>query len=148
MTKQEKQLLIKVLCELLPYRVKVEIHGYYIHVLTGIDGDTISTDRGINYPLRLVKPYLRPMSSMTDEEIEEYIRLRHKDCIDVEGPAHYCKNSITAVVVTLTSRASVRYWYNDMVSADTIDFLNAHYLDWRGLLPMEIALDAKDEMYK
>lgn len=95
-----------------------------------------------------IKPYLRPLSSMTTEEIDEYVRLRHKDCIDVERPAHCCKNSITAVVVTLTSREYVRYWYNDMVSTDTIYFLNSRHLDWRGLIPMELALEAPEGMYK
>ena len=75
MTQEDKELLLKDLCARLPYGVKVEIDGYYSHILKGIDGDTISTDRGINYPLRLVKPYLRPMSSMTDEEKEEFGRL-------------------------------------------------------------------------
>ena len=68
MTQEDKELLLKDLSARLPYGVKVEIDGYYSHILKGIDGDTISTDRGINYPLRLVKPYLRPMSSMTEEE--------------------------------------------------------------------------------
>ena len=44
-------------------------------MLRGIDGDTVSTDRGINYPLRLVKPYLRPMSSMDGAEVSEYLSI-------------------------------------------------------------------------
>lgn len=92
-------------------------------------------------------PYLRPMSNMTEEEIEEYIRLQHKYCIGVEKPTHCCKNSIMAVVVTLTSRESMRYWYNNTVSSNTIDFLNEHYLDWRGLIPLGLALEAPDNMY-
>ncbi len=72
MTQEDKQLLLRDLSARLPYGVKVEIDGYYSHILKGIDGDTISTDRGINYPLRLVKPYLRKMSSMTEEEKNEY----------------------------------------------------------------------------
>lgn len=71
MTQEEKILLLKDLCSRLPYGVKVEIEGYYIHVLTGIDGNTISTDRGINYPLRLVNPYLRQMPDIQDPLLNE-----------------------------------------------------------------------------
>ena len=46
MTQEEKQLLLKDLCSRLPYGVKVEIDGYYTHVLKGIDGDLILTDKG------------------------------------------------------------------------------------------------------
>ena len=79
MTQEEKHLLLVDLCARLPYEVKVEIDEYNISVLKGIDGDTISTDRGINYPLRLVKPYLRPMSNMTEEEWEDFNNYRGVD---------------------------------------------------------------------
>lgn len=65
--KDNKELLI-ALCSYYPYGVNVKIEGYGIHKLKGIDNGTISTDRGINYPLRLVTPYLRTMDSMTEEE--------------------------------------------------------------------------------
>ena len=55
---QENELLLKDLCTRLPYGVYIKIEGYGTHKLTGIDGTNISTDRGINYPLHLVKPYL------------------------------------------------------------------------------------------
>jgi len=71
MTKEEKELLTKCLCDQYPYGVQVEIEGYYSGILRGIYGDTVSTDRGNNYPLRLVKPYLRPMSSITEGERKE-----------------------------------------------------------------------------
>lgn len=71
MTQEEKQLLLKDLCARLPYGVIVEI--------TSWDGTV-----GVSYDMRLdaglladllhseddFKPYLRPMSSMTDEEKE------------------------------------------------------------------------------
>ena len=72
MTQEDNELLLKDLCARLPYGVIVNIDGYRIGQLKGIDGDIISTDNGINYPLRLVKPYLRPLSSMTEEEKLEF----------------------------------------------------------------------------
>ena len=74
MTKEEKELVYKELCARLPYSVQIGIEGYRGGILKGIHGDIISTDSGINYPLRLVKPYLRLMSSMTDEERNELSR--------------------------------------------------------------------------
>lgn len=76
MTQEDKQLLLRDLCARLPYKVFVMVEGYHIDKIKGIDGDVISTDRGINYPLRLVKPYLRPMSSMTHSEYDEYLRIK------------------------------------------------------------------------
>lgn len=76
MIQQDKDLLLRDLCARLPYKVFVMVEGYHIDKIKGIDGDVISTDRGINYPLRLVKPYLRPMSSMTHSEYDEYLRIK------------------------------------------------------------------------
>ena len=76
MTQQDKELLLRDLCSRLPYGVNVEIEKYHIGILKGIDNYTVSTDRGINYPISIVKPYLRPMSSMTHSEYDEYLRIK------------------------------------------------------------------------
>ena len=60
-----------------------------------------------------IKPYLRPMSSMTEEE---------KDTYDI----------------MVLCNAS---WVVD-------DWLNYHHFDYRGLIPMGLALEAKKGMYK
>lgn len=127
MTEQEKQLLIKALCGLLPYKAKVEIDGYYTHILEGIDFNTrctISTNKGINYPLRLVKPYLRPLESMTEEEINEFIL-------------------ISDTTLWLGNQRSTC-----ILSIEQINWLNSKYFDYYGLIPMGLALPATKEMYK
>lgn len=81
MAQEDKELLLKDLCTRLPYDVMVNVAGYDTEKLIGIENETITTkatptsysDKG-EYPIDIVKPYLRPMSSMTDEE-EEYDRL-------------------------------------------------------------------------
>jgi hypothetical protein len=87
MTQEEKELLLKDLSARLPYRVicHIEIH----HVFTGYveKGDlplnSISikdskcdfiTCWGID--IDYVRPYLRPMSSMTEEEAKEYFSIQ------------------------------------------------------------------------
>ena len=63
MTREEKQLLLKDLCARLPYEVQCEIgglrHGPY--TFTGNDVEDLIAGR-------MFKPYLRPISSMTEEE--------------------------------------------------------------------------------
>lgn len=71
MTKKEKELLMRDLCSRLPYGIKVESNSYKTEII-GIKGTGIYTRRGIIYPINVIKPYLRPMSSMTEEEEETY----------------------------------------------------------------------------
>ena len=86
MTRKDKELLLKDLSARLPYGVKVAIEyseGKYtrIYDLREIDNDVTSELRQrvtvwnygfyssvISYPLIDCRPYLRPMSSMTEEE--------------------------------------------------------------------------------
>ena len=82
MTQKDKNLLLKDLCARLPYGVKVNYKGlirplfsvsptqhYKITLDNAIDGE----HNGLEF-VRFddeIKPYLRPMSSMTEEEVEE-----------------------------------------------------------------------------
>ena len=127
MTQGDKELLLKDLCARLHYEVKVEIDGYNIGILKGIDGDIISTDRGINYPLRLVKPYLRPMSSMTKEEIVELQKLN--------SGLVWTKDILRDEIL------GVRYL------PGAIDWLNSHHFDYRDLIEKGLALEAPEGMY-
>ena len=90
MTQEYKQLLLKDLSARLPYGVKVKT-PYNDAELIGIvkrkgfkkDVDYIdAVTNKETYPIRYVQPYLRPLSSMTEEEYTEYVRLVH------EGYAH------------------------------------------------------------
>ena len=85
MKQEEKNLLIGVLAALLPYEIKVQVCNItdYTPVLKGIIGDEIFVQFDYARPIKNgdstynvikdnVKPYLRPMSSMTEEERNEY----------------------------------------------------------------------------
>ena len=79
MTQEDKDILLKDLCARLPYGVKVDYDKYACEILS-IDRFheelTIWKCPGC-YPdveLEIVKPYLFPMSSMTEEQKEEYYR--------------------------------------------------------------------------
>ena len=66
MTQEDKQLLLKDLCARLPYGVKFQ----------GEDSNVYTLDSANYFALQVegvvFKPYLRPMSSMTEEEKSEY----------------------------------------------------------------------------
>ena len=81
MTQEEKDLLYKYLCMALPYKVIIQEfddeYGYNDYELKSIESDYFSeNDPCIEgwYLNRIenVKPYLRPMSNMTEEEKKEY----------------------------------------------------------------------------
>lgn len=72
MTQEEKELLLKDLCGRFPYGVKINVKddAYGLDYDTNLDlvhlagfGSSESNE---------MKPYLRPMSSMTEEEEDEY----------------------------------------------------------------------------
>lgn len=123
MTPEEKQLLLKDLCARLPYGVKIKFYsmeypyGSEPVILTA----SLLKDRWEN--IHDVKPYLRSMSSMTQEERLIY-----------EQRLHDVGRSI------------------DVIDADDvvphIDWLLSHHFDFRGLIPMGLALEATVDMYK
>lgn len=148
MTKEDKELLLKDLSGRLPYSVQVQnitegrecIKGsvitiskyvpYSVHILT----DFASGNQEYS-PIEHIKPYLRSMSSMTSEECAQLSVLLpryftvYPDCL-------YCTESINGGLINFEV-------------LDTItDFYNSHHLDWRGLIPKGLALEAPKDMYK
>ena len=79
MEQKLKELLIKELCPRLPYSLKVKRPdcGYYDYVSAiDIDAGTLTCQyNGYTDDMEKFKPYLRPMSSMTEEEEFEYYSL-------------------------------------------------------------------------
>ena len=74
MTQEEKELLLKDLCARLPYRTKVHIIGE-----GGVEIDADLTTSTIDYfESWTVQSYLRPMSSMTENELNEYNKIFNK----------------------------------------------------------------------
>ena len=153
MNKEEKLLLLTDLSPRLPYGVRVNFkeNGYDSHkwkISTlyapsyNQSGILIDTDHDgwIDYveykgcgmstgsrPLHLgeVLPYLRPMSSMAEEERKEYNDIV-KNIIDF----YDCPKSKEICFFIIL-----------------IDWLNAHYFDYRGLIDKGLALEAPKGMY-
>lgn len=138
MTKEEKQLLLTDLCSRLPYHVMVHYHHQYNEngkdvmydedrVFDYFEAETIEhtlEEPEENWPDEYWKPYLRPMSSMTEVEELDYI-LKRDSVLRITEKNHTC-----------------------ILSIEEIDWLLAHHFDYRGLIEKGLAIEAPADMYK
>ena len=146
MTQEEKEILLKDLCARLPYGVKVHINSPIEeqNSMELFDVNLDSEHIGVgnkNWVFRaipiiddedeakVVKPYLRPMSSMTEEECVELSRIRPFD--DEVEAWKYIKTPVPLKI------ANIKHF----------DFFHSHHLDWRGLIEKGLALEAPEGMY-
>lgn len=82
-----------------------------------------------------VKPYLRPMSSMTTEEEYEYHQIRKRNS-DKSLALMDCGDHLQQLLFPI------------IIGTETIDWLNKKMFDYRGLIPKGLALIAPKGMYK
>ena len=122
MAKEDRQLLLKDLAARFPYGVIAKYKS------REKEGNVKITYGNIGYVAELgngwwkeCKPYLRPMSSMTEEEVAEF------ETITEELLEHGTSEEIWDTV---------------------IDWLNAHHFDHRHLIEKGLALEAPEGMYK
>ena len=127
MTQEEKELLLKDLCSRLPYGVKGLHRGEKRELLVMDSFGSYQVneyDAWFDLNSVIFKPYLFPLSSMTEEQEREYNTLR-----DFVYTHHYEYEDIV----------------EDMGLYDnwrSIDYLNANHFDYRGLIEKGLALDA------
>ena len=132
---QEKQLLLTDLCSRLPCGVKCQFEDT-IRVIDGKKDPFFDyvlsarhLDLFINHKNFYIKTYLCPMSSMTEEEEKEY----HNLCYEEES--EYYKNG----------EWTTRIYFHETI--ESIDWLNVHHFDYRGLIEKGLALEAPEDMY-
>lgn len=157
MTQEDKDLLLKDLCARARYKVKIcvqkvihtKINGNIkeknlVDTVYGVifynDEPRIVTPQnfsfldknGINnfggWTIEVVKPYLRPMSTMSSKERRELrqwgsLCMTEKDVVEDVGI------------------------YGAIHSIPAIDWLNAHHFDYRDLIEKGLALEAPEGMY-
>jgi hypothetical protein len=154
MTQEEKELLLRDLSARLPYGVEVDYKEYTYDIrhwkidslhspAYSESGILINTDYEgwINFteyegcgmstgsrPLHIEKnlPFLRPMSSMTEEERNEYLSIKMQE----------------------TERVALAEVYRPEAISEIMDWLNKHHFDYRGLIEKGLALEAPKGMYK
>lgn len=150
MTQEEKELLMKGLCAKLPYGLLCKIDGCTdSKKLVSIhqeDKDNIlclfENDGSHNLEVYIseIKPYLRPMTDMTEEEKEE---LRSEFCADIRDEDNG-RHTETYGYVTVYHNFKDESWY---IPFEAIDWLNEHHFDYRGLIEKGLALPAPKGMY-
>lgn len=129
MTQEDKQLLLQDLCGRLPYGVKCRFED----AMRVIDGesspcyDSVLSAYHLEIFIRLndfyIKPYLRPLSSMTEEEQKEFVKFH---CVNI------CPIVITEKL-TISNEAKM------------FDWLNAHHFDYRGLIEKGLAIEVTED---
>lgn len=122
MIQEDKELLLKDLCARLPYHPK----GHVVNACSGAECDewlTCATFPMFASVTNNCRLYLRPMSSMTEEERSYYE--------DRWFEGYHAKHG------------------DDMVSEPEIpsyiDWLNAHHFDYRGLIEKGLAIEITEE---
>ena len=134
MTQENKELLLKDLCGRLSYGVKVLClrdfnHEWYNLEMIDIgDNEVYLTTNEPSYTNRYaeietVKPYLFPMSSMTEEQKAELDKAIYEDG----------KEAMNAI------RNNDKMFHTPWRATD---WLNKNHFDYRGLIPMGLAIDA------
>lgn len=131
MTQEEKNLLLKDLCARLPYSVKVQfktnsvIENKYKFIYNVdeeyeyIEKSNLTLDiikMLTNNCIDEIKPYLFPLSSMTEEQ-KMFLKQQN-----------WC--------ITISTSGTVE------TTIEGIDWLNKNYFDYRGLIENGLAIDA------
>lgn len=121
MTRENKELLLKDLNARLPYGVKIEITWWVMGEGVGINTtlgpeciEELLNDEDGNTE---IKPYLFPLSSMTEGQKEEYCSLQQKVIYNNKG----------------------------IVNSDVMEYVNwcyKNHIDINNLIPIGLAIDA------
>ena len=105
-------------------------------------GDTNQITCGAYYSEtdeQVIKPYLRPISSMTEEEIE---------FMGENGFRVYKKTNCFDNNCDVYDDGWDNFYVDKQSFEGVIELFNSHHLDYHGLIPMGLALEAPDDMYK
>ena len=134
MTQENKDLLLKDLCARLPYSVKGRVrrndhNNRKCEFVATIDGklyDRFAVFQESWYDNVTIKPYLFPLSSMNEEQKEELLNYIQCD-----------------IIVTHQEIDFIDYSDYRMENWEKLfNWLNKNHFDYRGLIPMGLALDA------
>ena len=137
MTQEDKELLLKDLCGRLQYKVRVSVNGgkesctlkgmfdgEHTGIMLILEPSFPSKDvspRTSNWQLSQCKPYLRPMSSMTEEEM--------KECEELS--------------IGYNIEDSFGERFELIQSYHLFDWLNKKMFDYRGLIPKDLAISTE-----
>lgn len=149
MTQEEKELLLKDLCARLLYGVKLWAKAQELAVeLARIDMQKsevtfytcklpaftiLDASKIERFGQQIIKPYLRPMSSMTEEECDKVEEILGDKCI-----FDFMANGDIILKQGFFSQHTL---------AKLHDYYNSIHVDYRGLIEKGLALPAPKDMY-
>lgn len=146
MTQEERDILLKDICSRLPYNVKAYVkhwsntdRKYYEGVYDvksafpslneiHVQSKSGSVDVTLGYYDHEFKPYLFPLSSMTEEQ-----KIEIKSLCD--GTEIFDDGSWMSYISILGS-------FNFEINLDVVDWFNKNHFDYRGLIEKGLAIDA------
>ena len=123
MTQEQKDLLLKDLCVRLQYGVKVLYENEIFdveYVCPMYEEIKLDIPETWTIGIDEVKPYLFPLSSMSEKQKEEF-------------------NTQSLKLQLQVIDEEIMY---EKATEFEVDFYNKHHLDWRGLIPLGLAIDA------
>lgn len=122
MKKEDKDLLLKDLCGRLPYGVKVKINNINILKL----GTHTRVGEYVTDVIEPCKPYLFPLSSMTEEQEDEW--------------CDACLQPLIKRLDRHTRKEDLMLYAESQYAGS--DWLNKNHFDYRGLIEKGLAIDA------
>ena len=145
MNQEDKELLLRDICARLPYGVVCEnIHwpndGYVeVHNMLAKEQKVQVFEDWID--ISECRPYLRPMSSMTEVEKKECCAI-FNNCMykfEVDKYGDICSTKKTV------ERENI--YYDIELMDKWVKWLNAHHFDFRNLIEKGLALEATTDTY-
>lgn len=120
MKQEDKELLLQDLCARLPYKIRCSYYDICLSAhcngeIYGIENKEYAIVDGKCIAIKFIKPYLFPLSSMTEEQ-KDFLR-RQNWCIAI---------STSGTIET---------------TIEGFDWLHKNHFDYRGLIPMGLAID-------
>ena len=126
MTQNQKELLLSDLSARVPYGVKASTKVGGNITISFIGEDTIISEDGGSYDISFITPYLFPISSITKEQRDEF--------------------PFELSLLNAFINGHISLFEDEELSVDDIirmmDCLNRNHIDYRGLIPMGLAVDA------
>ena len=132
MKQEDKELLLKDLCGRLPYEVKCNISRKNENCVKSRTIDSILDCHWLSEcksDFYEIKPYLYPLSSMTEEHKNELKKIIY---VETEIICNQLKTNNYGI-------EDGKYHFNSILQ---VDWLNKNHFDYRGLIEKSLALDA------
>ena len=129
MEQKDKELLLKDLCARLPYGVKLQLYNGELNndVLNSIDTEEYIIVNGKD-DIENIKPYLFPLSSMTEEQREEFLNIQTEERqILLNALIEYKSGKYDKIPIIAPYKQ--------------IEWLNKNHFDYRGLIEKGLAID-------